>query len=80
MKRSKVEKLASSLGAELSKPYSWGRTHKEVECVAPDGYKFTEGYVTTLVAVYYPEFGESVSDAYKDIYNRLQYGIEPVED
>lgn len=78
MNRRKVEKLAKELGAELSRPYAGYSGNKEVTCDAPDGYWFNEGSCTQLVSVYQPHFGETASDAYEDIYERLQFGIEAI--
>lgn len=78
MKRSKIKQRAEELNATLTKPEHWGSGVKEVRCISPDGYWFCEGSCQEMVAQYYPDFGESVSDAYEDIYQRLQFGIEEI--
>jgi hypothetical protein len=78
MNRRKVQKEAEKHGATLSPVVYRDNRTREILCDAPEGYWFCEGYTTQFVAPYYPFEGQSVRDAYADIYQRLKFGVEPI--
>jgi len=72
--RANLRRLLARLGGRLeidSYPDSY-----RLFAIAPDGYHWTEG-PHSLVGDVWPEFPGSAAEAYADLIDRVQAGIEP---
>ena len=80
MKRSKVEYLAQSLGANLLPIHKQPDGSKEIECIAPKGKLWNASDGETLLYVYYPDEGHKSSEIYTLLYEDLKEGLREMTD
>ena len=77
IRKSQFDKQVSAYGATWERHYRESDNSYTIMVDAPDGYAWSEGYTSVIIVIYFPDFGDTVSQAYAEAIDRMQYGLTP---